>query len=31
MQTPEFIEFGKNIKEFLTAELDVKIIVGVEI
>lgn len=31
MQTPEFIEFGKNIKEFLTAELDIKIIVGEEI
>ena len=31
MQTPEFIEFGANIKEFLTDELGVKIIVGEEI
>ena len=31
MKTPEFIEFGEKIKEFLTAELDVKIIVGEEI
>lgn len=31
MQTPEFIEFGENIKEFVTAELDVKLIAGQEI
>lgn len=31
MQTPEFIEFSENIKEYLTDELDVKIIVGDEI
>lgn len=31
MKTPEFIEFGEKIKEYLTAELDVKIIVGDEI
>ena len=31
MQTPEFIEFGENIKEFLTAELDIKIILGEEV
>ena len=31
MQTPEFLEFGENIKEYLTDELDVKIIVGDEI
>jgi quinol monooxygenase YgiN len=31
MQTPEFLKFGEEIKEFLTAELDVKIIVGDEI
>ena len=31
MQTPEFIEFGKNIKDSLTAPLDIKLIVGEEI
>lgn len=31
MQTPEFIEFGENIKESLTAPLDIKLIVGEEI
>lgn len=31
MQTPEFIEFGEKMKEYLTAPLDVKIIVGEEI
>lgn len=31
MKTPEFIEFGENIKEFLEAPLDIKIIVGEEI
>ena len=31
MQTPEFIEFGENIKEFLTDELDIKLIEGEEI
>lgn len=28
MQTPEFIEFGKNIKEFLTAELGIEVYAG---
>lgn len=28
MQTPEFIEFGENIKEFLTAELGIEVYVG---
>lgn len=31
MKTPEFIEFGEKIKEFLEAPLDIKIIVGDEI
>lgn len=31
MQTSEFIEFGENIKELLTSELDIKIINGEEI
>ena len=31
MQTPEFIEFGKMIKEYLTAPLDIKLIAGEEI
>ena len=31
MQTEEFIEFGENIKEFLTAPLDIKLISGEEI
>ena len=31
MKTPEFIEFGEKIKDYLTAELDVKIIAGDEI
>ena len=31
MQTPEFIEFGEQIKDSLTGPLDIKIIVGAEI
>jgi quinol monooxygenase YgiN len=31
MQTPEFIEFGKAIKDSLTAPLGIKLIVGEEI
>lgn len=31
MQTPEFIEFSEKIKEYLTAPLDIKLIVGEEI
>ena len=31
MQTPEFIAFGEDIKEFVTAPLEAKIIVGEEI
>ena len=31
MQTPEFIEFGKNIEESVTAPLDIKLIVGEEV
>ncbi len=31
MQTPVFIEFGEIIKEYLTGELDIKLIAGEEI
>ena len=31
MQTPEFVEFGENIKEYLTGELDIKLIAGEEV
>ena len=31
MQTPEFIEFGENIKEYVTGPLDIKLIVGQEV
>ena len=31
MQTPEFIEFGENIKECVTGPLDIKLIVGQEV
>lgn len=31
MQTPEFIEFGENVKELMAAPLGIKIIAGEEI
>jgi quinol monooxygenase YgiN len=31
LQSPELIEFGKNIEELLTAPLDIKMTVGAEI
>ena len=31
MQTPEFVEFGENIKEYLTDELGIKLIAGEEV